>query len=325
MWRWSFIDGHGWNLGDRSVANVGLPEAAMGGAMVALVVGFLYAAWTDWRTREVSDHLWQLLAVAGLALGIVATAPSGIGPALVWLAVGLLVIEHFVPWDLGLERRADWLPGVVEVVIYAVVGVGLVFGALHWGIGGGGVPLAAIEVYITVLFARGLFEARILYGGADAKALMVAGLLVPLDPSPLLQVGGPVGAILAIYPFAVTVLFNAALLAIAVPAYLAVRNLRAGEFEFPGGFTGYRIPVQSLPDRFVWIRDPTFHPESEEDEVDTSEDDRKLRERQRDELLRAGATTVWVTPQVPFVVLLALGAIVGLLAGNLAFDAFSLL
>ena len=137
--------------------------------------------------------------------------------------------------------------------------------------------------------------------------------------------GGPVSAILAIYPFAVTVLFNAALLSIAIPLYLAARNLRSGSFEFPRGFTGYRIPVPSLPDRFVWLRDPTFHPEIEEDDVNNSDDDRKLRERQRDELLKAGATSVWVTPQVPFVVLLAAGAILGVVAGNLAFDAFALL
>ena len=41
--------------------------------------------------------------------------------------------------------------------------------------------------------------------------------------------------------------------------------------------------------------------------------------------LAEGATRVWVTPQIPFVVLMAGGAIVGVLAGSLAFDLFAAL
>ncbi len=289
-----------------------------------LLVGLGAAAYSDWRFREVSDTLWVLLAVAGLVVGIAALSASGPLAIALWVVVAAFVLEHMVPWDDHVGS-AEWLPGVVEMGVYAGVGILLLLVGLRDGVGAGGVPPTVLAVYLSVLFARGLFEARVLYGGADAKALMVAALLVPVFPHPVLPVGANAQMALAVFPFAFTLLLNAAVIAIAVPLLLLARNLRRGELEGLRSFTGYRIAVRDLPDRFVWVRDPTFHADPEEEEVETSEDDRKLRERQRDRLLAQGVERVWVTPQIPFVVLMALGALVGILAGSLAFDLFSLL
>jgi hypothetical protein len=291
---------------------------------VVLLAGLAVAAYADWRYREVSDTLWIVLAIAGLGVGAVAVAPSGALSVGLWLVVAAFVLEHMVPWDEHLGR-VEWVPGVVEMGLYAGVGVLLLLVGLKDGFGGSGVPSAAVAVYVSVLFGRGLFEARVLYGGADAKALMVAALLVPLYAHPLLPLPSNATMALGVFPFAFTLLLNAAVIAIAVPIVLVVRNLINGELEGLGSFTGFRIDVQELPDRFVWIRDPTFHADPEEEEVETSEDDKRLRERQRDRLIADGVHRVWVTPQIPFVVLMAVGAFVGILAGSLAFDLFSVL
>ncbi|HEV2166910.1 MAG TPA: hypothetical protein VGS23_08060, partial [Thermoplasmata archaeon] len=42
-----------------------------------LLVGFGIAAYFDWRTREVSDTLWGIVALVGVVIGIFALAPSG--------------------------------------------------------------------------------------------------------------------------------------------------------------------------------------------------------------------------------------------------------
>ncbi len=289
-----------------------------------LLIGLGVAAYADWRYREVSDVLWILLAVGGLAVGIGTLAASGALSLVLWVVVALFVLEHMVPWD-DYVGSIDWLPGALEMGAYGGVGVLLLVVGLKDGFGTSGVPTTVAAVYISVLFARGLFEARVLYGGADAKALMVAALLVPVYPHPWLPVGANPTMALSVYPFAFTLLLNAAVIAIAVPLLLFVRNAMRGELDGLRSFTGYRIDVAELPERFVWVRDPTFHADPEEEDVETSEDDRHLRERQRDRLMAEGVRRIWVTPQIPFVVLMALGALVGILAGSLAFDLFSVL
>jgi prepilin signal peptidase PulO-like enzyme (type II secretory pathway) len=54
--------------------------------------------------------------------------------------------------------------------------------------------------------------------------------------------------------------------------------------------------------------------------AETSEDDRRERVKAAQELEASGVTRVWVTPQIPFLVLMAAGAVVALLAGNLVLD-----
>jgi len=293
---------------------------------LVLVAAFLYAAYRDVRSREVGDAVWLLAALAGAAIGAVELAPSGPVALGCWALTAAFVVEHLVPWDAPLEARSESLPGIIELAIYAGVGVTLLLVGLDRGVGGSGLPVAVLATFVSVLFARALFEFGVLYGGADAKAVMVAALVLPLDATPLLSLPASAVPILSIYPFAFTLLMDAAVFAIAIPLALAVRNVRAGTFEFPRGFTSYRLPVEELPHRFVWLRDPALSRDVEEEEsIETSEEDRRMRERQAATLRERGVSTVWVTPQLPFVVLLAAGVVAGLVAGNLLFDLFALL
>lgn len=292
----------------------------------ALLVGFGIAAFFDLRVREVSDTLWQALAVVGILVGVLEALPSGAFEVVLWSVVALFAAQHLVPWDEVVERHSAILPGILEAVLYIAVGTLVVLVGVTDGVGPTGLPVPVIGLFATVLLARGLFEARVLYGGADAKALMVAGLLLPATSQTLLALPASASAILRVYPFPLTLLMNAALAAVVVPIAIALRNLSSGDFEFPRGFVGYRIPVGQLDRRFVWLKEPTVDALKEEEEaVETSEDDRRLREHQKAELLRRGIRKVWVTPQLPFLVLLAAGAALALLAGNLVFDLLAVL
>jgi len=308
----------------RIVAGVSAAGFTDLGAIAVLWAGLGYAAWTDWRRREVDDHVWVIMGALGLLLGagrIWAGAGAASGGSLwrelgLWVLVASFGLEHFLPWDERLGRWREWLPGIIELGLYLAVGGAVVAVAFADGFVPG--VVAALAAYLGILLARVLFELRLLYGGADAKALMVAGVLLPLWSTPWLPLPRSATAILGAYPFALTLLMDGAICAIVIPIGLAVRNLRAGDFEFPRGFTGFVLRVADLPDRFVWVKDPTF--DAEADEAETSEDDRKVRERQRDELLARGVEKVWVTPQLPFVILLAAGAVAGVVLGNIVFD-----
>ncbi|MCI4333151.1 MAG: hypothetical protein L3K01_05440 [Thermoplasmata archaeon] len=288
-------------------------------ATAVLLVGFVVAAVIDWRTREVDDRLWLGVAVVGGALQAVVLSPGGWLPVLLWVVVAAFAVQHLLPWDEVLFGDDASLAGYAELGLYVAVGVALFLVGLRYGVGSAGVPPAAIAVFVSVLVARGLFESGLLYGGADAKALMVAAVAVPIDAAPWFVTHASASGILAFYPFAITVLMNGALVAVVVPIALIVRNASRRQWNGWRTFTGYPLDVEELPKRFVWVADPTFH----RDDSETSEDDQKERARLRDELRAKGIRTVWVTPQIPFVVLLAAGAILGVVVGNVLVDLLS--
>ena len=300
---------------------VGLAEAVLAAGTTALVLGFAYAAVSDIRDREVTDRLWQVLGVLGVILGLIGLAPGGLPPLGIWAAVGALTLEHMFSWDSRLGKGAAAYADAIELGAYLAVGLLLGVTLVRWGLGPSAVPVAAVAVFASVVLARVLFETGVLFGGADAKALMIAALLVPMFPVPLLFGGGFPFSVPSIVPFAFDMLTNAALLSIAVPLGVAARNARRGTFEFPKGFTGYPLPVRELADRFVWVRDPAVpNAREEEAEVETSEEDRALRRKLAADLRARGISRVWVTPQIPFLVLMACGAISAVLAGNLVID-----
>ncbi|MCI4362741.1 MAG: A24 family peptidase [Thermoplasmata archaeon] len=290
---------------------------------VVLLAGLLYAAVEDWRTREVSDRLWILLAGIGAVAGFVLWSPQTALGGVTWALLSVLVLEHVLPWDTWAERQRPWLPGAVELAIYVGVGAAVLGAAWRYGVGPSGVSVAEIAVLVSVWSARGLFELGVLYGGADAKALIACAILVPILANPLLSVPENARGALGFTPFAIIVLLDGALFSVAIPLAIAIKNLASGDFEFPRGFTGYLIPVDELPRRFVWLKDPWLH--GEEEGVESTEEDIALRRRQAAALKSQGATEVWVTPQVPFLILLFAGAVAGTLAGNLLFDLLALL
>ncbi len=299
-------------------------DAVTSARLAVLVAGFAAAAAFDLKNREVSDRLWQALGIVGVGVGAVPAAQGGSGPLLLWLVVGAFALEHLFPWDEALGARGEKYASAIEVASY--VGMVLLIGTAvaRWGLGDQAVPISAVALFVTVVLARGLFEVGVLYGGADAKAVIVAGVLVPVLAQPLLFSSGSSSVILGFLPFAVTLLTNAAVLSLVVPLSVAIRNLRRREFRFPGGFTGYSLPVALLPYRFVWVRDPHVGEDSFHDDVETSNEDIERRRRLAADLTAKGVRRVWVSPQIPFVVLIAIGAFAAALFGNLLLDALLL-
>jgi archaeal preflagellin peptidase FlaK len=288
---------------------------------VAILLGGLsVAAFQDWKIREVGDGVWQVMGLVGAAAGFIELWGHPLGLVL-WALVSIWALEHLFAWDTPLERCSERLPGWIELGVYVGIFSTVVASAVHFGVGNSAVPIEVIAVAGAILLARGLFEIGVLYGGADAKALMVAGLLLPIDAAPVWSPAAAVN-LLGYYPFALTILIDAALFAVVVPIAIALRNVSVHEFTFPRGFTGYTIPVEELPHRYVWVKDPTFSGGGPEDEPEpqTTEEDRALRQRQADELEKQGVKRVWVTPQLPFIIWILAGTLAALLVGNIVFD-----
>jgi hypothetical protein len=291
-----------------------------------LLLGLIVAAVLDVRTREVPDHLWQGLGIVGAIGGAAVIASAGPLPLLFWLVVAALALEHVFPWDAdGKGRVGEWAD-YIELIAYVLVSVVIGVGVLRAGLGGGGVPPAAVALLVTVVLARVLFEAGVLYGGADAKALIVAGVLVPLFPVPWIGVPASAQLLTSFVPFPIDLLMDAAILSIVVPIAVAIVNLRRREFSVRTGFTTYTIPVDQLPARFVWVRDPAYPTDPEEEAaIETSEEDRAWRTKVAAALTNRGISRVRVGPQLPFIVLMVGGALGALLLGNWIVDLLAVL
>lgn len=292
---------------------------AASASVVVLLIGLGIAGVQDWRRREVDWEIWGVMGTAGVIAGGIEIAPGGARPLLVWLLVGALLLQHFVAWDDWLGPEVGAYADYLEFGAYGAVVVVVVAAAARYGVGPTGVPLAAVVLLGMIVLARLLFQLNVLYGAADAQALMVASALVPVFPTPWLFAPHLATVALAFLPFSLSMLTNAALFSLAIPVYLAARNLSRGEFAGLQGFLGYSLPVRELPDRFVWVRDPAA-PAGRQEDLETAEEDRAARIELARELEAKGISRVWVGPQIPLVTVMAVGALAALLGGNLLLD-----
>jgi len=167
-----------------------------------------------------------------------------------------------------------------------------------------------------------------LFGAADAKALICIAMLFPTQPGftilshhfPLFGASVP-----AVFPFALIVLLNAAVLALVVPISLFLRNLHSlGLKEFMRNatmcFVAYRVNIDGLrSDRFARLT----HTYEEIDGYLTrryslggiplnSDTVQRLKAYHRE---KKAAAEVWVTPELPFILFIALGFLACCLAG----------
>lgn len=145
-----------------------------------------------------------------------------------------------------------------------------------------------------------------LFGGADAKGLMVLAALAPWPPE----------RSHALQP-ALDALANGALLMVLVPVLFLLANVARGHLAFPAALLGTRRPLAKARQRFVWpmqVPDPV------------APGGLRWRYWQRiggdlaaeyHALERQGVQEVWVTPKVPFLVPVAAGWAVAWWKGNL--------
>lgn len=145
-----------------------------------------------------------------------------------------------------------------------------------------------------------------LFGGADAKGLMVLAWLWPVAPDPLVGTMTPT----------MDALINGTFAVAAVPALFLVWNLLRGDLRMPAALLGVRMDLQRARRRFVW----------------PMEDGERFRYMHRpgtdpgptfDRLEAQGRRRIWVTPKVPFMIPLTVGLVLHALHGNLVLRAMA--
>lgn len=209
---------------------------------------------------------------------------------------------------------------VSNIVWLVMMGAGIAFAGYRTAVQGVSflIPLG-FSVGITGAVSYAFFRLG-LFGAADAKALICIAVLFPSQPMvsifsyhfPLFDTYIP-----TIFPFALIVLLSAAVLALVVPIYLLFRNLhRSGLKELMGNasmcFVAYRANIDELgSDRFARLA-------HKYDEIDGNLTRRyswggiplnhatiqRLKAYHGEGKI---AAEVWVTPELPFILFIALG------------------
>jgi preflagellin peptidase FlaK len=282
---------------------------------VAIAV-FGYASMLDLKTRRVSNASWIVLSILGVALLPIRIVIDEAPAEYLLIMIPVLAILSDVFWDAGgdstLSRYSPLLKYGVAVTATVILG-------MTWADDEHFRHLLAIPIVMIVVVA--LYMLDMIRGGADAKALIALAVLFPVYPSiagfPLIS-GSE--ALQTLFPFALAVLVNAAILVVFLPIVFLVMNLARGDMKFPQVFVGYRMPIDSIPNEHVWLMERMVNgshmfytrPKVEEDlKVELG----RLKER--------GVSRVWVTPKIPFIVPMLAGIILTAVVGNFLFLFFN--
>jgi archaeal preflagellin peptidase FlaK len=285
--------------------------------LVRLGIAFVIAcsaSISDWRKREVSDAHWGIMGVAGLILLAVQIVQDKVD--LTYLLFLLPMAWYF--FDMLVERRGMFEDGINLLPIGLYIGSFAVLAFLlsqFWNDGYMWQLLVIPILFVLIFF---LYQFGIIKVGADAKALMAIALLIPtypmIGPFPLIHV--TVEATQYIMPFAILVLFNAALLTLVVPVVMLIYNLSRRDVKFPAMFFGYMMELPEARKKFVWpmeyIKEGALKMSIFVKSDDSSEE-------QLNQLEAAGKTRIWVTPKLPFLIPITASLLFSAIVGNVIF------
>lgn len=167
--------------------------------------------------------------------------------------------------------------------------------------------LLFIPVMIGLYFV--FFKLRLLYGGADFKALAALTILAPFFPAILhYPLFGP-----SYMPFPWVILVNSLIFFLLIPVGLFFYNIMHHNVKFPHAFLGYFSSIENARKRFVWPLEITVDGRKKFSWRPKGIDP----ENQYMALEKEGITNIWVTPKVPFMIPLLFGFISSFVLGDI--------
>ncbi len=224
------------------------------------------------------------------------------------LITGVVILSYASYTDIKTRKAANilWvIMGGIGVVLLIIQAITIGFENLYY--------LLFIPIMIGLIYC--FFQFRLIFGGADAKALMALSILVPIYPTilqfPILTSGMP-----SIMPAPWIIFSNSVIIFLVIPLSLLLYNLIKRDVAFPHSFLGYTMSVADAKQTFVWPlerivdgkRKFVYMPK----DFDT---DKELEEFEKLDIKK-----IWVTPKIPFMIPLFLGFIITFLIGDLLFS-----
>lgn len=285
------------------------------GAGGILLLGM--AAAQDLKLRKVRDWIWSAMGGTGAVLLEADLLGTGWDPLLQAALVAPFVLFLDALWDR--DDEAHPMGAVLSSVVLYLCAAGLLLvpGVLLHGTSSWDRYVIYLVMGLAVALGFFLYALGVFRGGADAKAFMALALLFPspphLGPLPLVRPPPGAEALETLFPFTLVALLDASFLVLALPLAFLIYNLARGDLTLPQALVGYKAPL-SDPPAFVWWMEGveggrrTLSLMPRRDQVPAN---------QAAALARLGLEEAWATPQIPFLVPMALGSVVALVVGNL--------
>ncbi len=256
---------------------------------------FIYASYSDLKERLISTWIWLLLGTIAFAINFYIVGME------LWAVVSMIpamfiFYEWFFEWE-GKEKLIIKTLNALAVPI--LVYITYINPEL--------VTLTLIS--FLMLFFKVLYATKIVKGRADARAMMTIAVLQPTYPCydlfgahlPIL-VPKYIEIAQITFPFVFIVLLYSGVGALFLIIGMTIRNALRGDIGFPEMFIGYRMDLDKVPRKHVWLMERIendehvlyIHPRDH-----TQEDIEKLKKR--------GISRVWVQPKTPYVVFITAG------------------
>jgi preflagellin peptidase FlaK len=217
------------------------------------------------------------------------------------LITGTVLLAYASYTDMKTRRAAN----ILWVIMGLVGAILIVIQYLD-----GGFPNIWYLVFVPIMIALMylFFQMRLLFGGADAKALMALAILVPIQP-----LMGTFPFWKSFLPGSWTIFANATILFLFIPISLLLYNSSKRNLRFPHCLLGYVTPIEKAKQKFVWplekIKDGKRKLMYMPKNFDIDEELAQFE--------KLGITEIWVTPKIPFMVPLLAGFLVSFILGDI--------
>lgn len=227
------------------------------------------------------------------------------------MIVGIAILSYASYTDIKTRRASNLL----WIIMGSIGGILLVIQYFTIGFGDKTYYLIFIPIMIGLVYV--LFQMRLIFGGADAKALMALAILLPLHPSiNQFPIWGE-----SFMPASWSIFSNSIILFLFIPLSLLIFNIAKRNIQFPYALLGYKMSIQKAREKFVWPlekivdgkRKFAYMPK----DFDAAD---KL-----DEFEKHGISEIWVTPKVPFMIPLLAGFICTFIFGDILYYLMSFL
>lgn len=286
-------------------------------SVARLIVGLSFlivASVKDLRTRRVENELWIVLGIIGMVilaaeLFIVEGADWEI--YLFFIPLGIIFAEAFIDrppiyseGKLNL-RVLGWL--LIPIIVYLFLLNDFSESLLFWRL---------TMIVGVMLFVYLLYFLYIIYGGADAKAIISLAILLPAYPEiPNLTRHAMAPETVEImeiaFPFTLVILLNACLVFLIFPVINFFINLSKGDVDIPKMFFGYRKKVSELEDSFAWPMEYFEDGKMKAKLMPRSDSEEKIQS-----LIENDIDEVWSTPKIPFIAIILIGLVISFIIGN---------
>ncbi len=259
---------------------------------------FLYASYSDWKERLISPMVWFILGFFAIGLDIYQF--HSLNSIIALLPSIIIFYEWFLEWE-GKEKYIQYALWCISALLWL------------YSIFASAEP-ALIMMFVMLVIFRGLYWLKIIRGRADARAMMSVAILQPHYPKFLnfpVFVPEHLEIVQFTFPFAFLTLLYAAIAALIYILGMLLRNLIRRDIGFPEMFIGYRIPIDEVEKKQVWLMERVV----EGEHVLYVHPDEHT-EKDIEALKRIGRKRVWVQPKIPFIIFITAGLFAAYLLGN---------